>query len=175
MDIGQIALIAAIVVFMIIRRFLGQPLQAKSLVVPTLLTVWGIYQLRHDHVTALDAGFLAVSAVVGLAAGAARGTTIKIFSRDGHLWHRYRPVTLAVWVGTVLLRLGMSAGGHLAGVDLDTEATLLVMFGISLFAESGIVAIRAARTGVPYAPGRGSVDADGRRRGRRRSSVAGYR
>jgi hypothetical protein len=159
MDIGQIAIVAAVVIYVIFRRFTGQPLQAKTLLLPLALTAFGVYQMRHDHVSALDVGFLLISAILGLAAGAARGATIRIYTRDGHLWQRYRLATLGVWIATIALRFGLSAAGHWAGVDLNTGDTLMVMFGLSLLAEAGIVAARAARTGIPYAPGR----RDGRR------------
>jgi hypothetical protein len=163
MDIGQIALVAAVVVYLVVRRFTGQPLQAKALLVPLALTVFGTYQLRGDHLSALDVGFLLVSAIIGLAAGAVRGATIRIYTRDGHLWQRYRLVTLGVWIATIGLRFGLSAGGHAIGVDLSSGATLMLMLGVSLLAEGGVVASRAARTGIPYAPRRGDRRRDDRR------------
>jgi hypothetical protein len=154
MDIAQIVLVAGLVIFMIVRRFAGQPLQAKSMLIPLALTVWGGYQMRGDHFSAPDVAFLAISVLLGLAAGAARGVTIKIFTRDGHLWQRYRLATLGVWVALILVRLGMSAGAHRVGIHLDTTSTVLMMSGVSLIAETVVVSARAARTGIPYAPSR---------------------
>jgi hypothetical protein len=161
-SVAQAVLIAAVVIFVIVRRFAGRPLTARFLLVPVGLTVWGAYQLHGHRVSALDLGFLVISAIVGLALGVARGSTIQIYRRGGHLWQRYRPATLAVWVLTVLVRIGLSAGGHGVGVDLDTDSSLLLTFGISLIVEGAVVALRAGRTGVPFAPSR-------------RRSFAGYR
>ncbi|WP_345634051.1 hypothetical protein [Rugosimonospora acidiphila] len=152
MDIAQVILIAAIVIYMIIRRFAGRPLQAKSAILPLALTAWGLYQLRDDRITALDVGFLVVSAIIALGAGAARGATIRLYTRDGHLWQRYRPVTLAVWVLVIALRIGLSDLGQANGVTLNSTGTLLATLGASLIAETAVVSLRAARTAVPYAP-----------------------
>ena len=48
MDALQIVLVAAVVIFMIVRRFAGAPVQAKSFAVPIALTVYGIYSLDQD-------------------------------------------------------------------------------------------------------------------------------
>jgi hypothetical protein len=157
MNIAQLVLIAALVVLLIGRRFAGQPLRAQSLVIPVGLTVWGGYQLAGQHVTATDIGFLLGCAVLGVASGAARGVTVRLYPRDGHLWMRYRWLTLVVWAASIVLRIGLVAGGHLIGVRLSSSSTILLTFGISLIAEAGVIAARAARTGLPYAPGQRSL------------------
>jgi hypothetical protein len=162
MNIAELLLILALIGFVIARRFAGQPLGSRYLVVPLGVTIWGGYQLRDAHLTATDIVFLLVSAVVGLAVGAVRGLTIQLYSPDGYLWQRYRLATLAVWGAGILLRAGLAAVGHLAGVHLAGGATIIVTLGVSLLAEAGVVGARAVRTGVPFAP-------------RRRDMVAGRR
>jgi hypothetical protein len=152
MNIAQVLLIAAIVVLVIGRRFVGQPLRAQSWLIPVGLTVWAGYQLVDQHLTAGDIGFLLVSAVLGLASGAARGLTVHLYPRDGHLWMRYRWLTAVVWIASIALRVGLVLGGQLAGVKLSSGSTILLTLGISLIAEVAVVGARAARTGVPIAP-----------------------
>jgi hypothetical protein len=149
-----ILLIAAIVVLVIGRRFAGEPLRAKSLIIPLALTVWGLSQLRGQHLDAADLALLIVEGVVGLGLGALRGLTIRIYQRDGHLWMRYRWATLGVWVASIAVRFGFVFGAHLVGVHLSGNVASLVPLGASLLAESAVVAQRATRTGIPFAPDR---------------------
>jgi hypothetical protein len=153
MNAAQILLIAALVIFLIGRRFAGSPVGARSLLVPVGLTVWGFSQLSHQHgFGALDITLLSVEAVVAVAAGAARAATIKLYVRDGHLWQRYRLLTLGVWIAMIALRVGFIAAGDALGASLPTQGTLLVTFGLSLVVESLLVAKRAAATGTPIMP-----------------------
>jgi hypothetical protein len=154
MNLAQILLIVAVIIFVIVRRFASEPLQARSLLIPAGLTIWGGYQLRGHHLSAVDIAFLAVSLIIGFAGGAARGATVAIFTKNGHLWQRYRLTTLGVWVALILVRLGLMAAAHLVGADLATDQSTMLMLGASLLAETLVVGQRALRTGVPFAPSR---------------------
>jgi hypothetical protein len=153
MNFLTLALVVLLVGYLIARRFGGQPLRAQNLVLPLAITVFGGYQLRGHHLGPADLAFLAVEALLALAVGAARGATIHLYVRDGHLWQRYRWATLGVWVIAIALRVGLVAGGHLVGVSVATSSILLVL-GISLIGEALIVAQRARRTGTLFAPDR---------------------
>ena len=157
MNIARLLLIAAVVVLLIGRRFAGQPLRAQSLLIPVGLTAWAGYQLVGQHLTAVDIGFLLISAVLGLASGAARGITVRLYPRDGHLWMRYRWLTAVVWLASIALRIGLVAGGHLAGVGLSSASSIIFTLGVSLVAEVALVGYRASRTGIPYAAGQRAV------------------
>jgi hypothetical protein len=158
MNALQLVLIVAIVILVIGRRFMGQPLRAQSLLIPVGLTAWAGYQLiNQHHVTGTDIGFLLACALLGAASGAGRGVTVRLYPRDGHLWMRYGWLTAAVWVATIAVRAGLVIGGHLAGIGLSTTPTTVFTLGVSLVAEVLVVGARAARTGLPYAPGRRST------------------
>jgi hypothetical protein len=152
MDLVQVVLVAAVVVFVIAKRFAGTPLQAKSLLVPLALVVFGAVQLRGQQVSDRDVAFLGIEVVVGLVAGGLRGASIRIYTRDGHLWQRYGLATLGVWVAFIAFRIGMGAGEHLVGVHVSTTTSILLAFGASLLTESLVVGQRALRTGAPFAP-----------------------
>jgi hypothetical protein len=155
MDALQIMLVAAVIIFMIVRRFAGSPVQAKSLALPVALTVYGIYSLDqdlHGRFSAGDIALLAVEAIIGLLAGLGRGATIQLFLRGGHLWQRYTIATLAVWVALIVLRIGLASGGHAIGVSLPTGGTIMATFGLSLLAESLVVQNRAVAMGAAIMP-----------------------
>jgi hypothetical protein len=148
----EILLIVAAVVYVVAGRLAGQPLQAKRLVViPAAMTIYGLTQLGHPAAIAILT--LVVEAVIGFGLGLLRGITIHVYERAGHLWFRYRPLTLAIWAATIAVRVVIAVGAHLIGVNLPTLGAILVSFGLSLFGEAAVVAVRAQRLGVPYAPG----------------------
>jgi hypothetical protein len=152
MSIVEILLIVAAVVYVIAGRLAGQPLQAKRLVViPAAMTIYGLTHL--PHLDAIAIAGLAVEAAIGFGLGLLRGVTIHVYEKAGHLWFRYRPLTLAVWVATIAVRVVIAFGAHLVGVNLPTMGAILVSLGLSLFGEAAVIATRAQRLGVPYAPG----------------------
>jgi len=155
MDALQIVLVAAVVIFMIVRRFAGSPVQAKSLALPIALTAYGIYSLDqdvHGRFTAAEIALLAVEAFIGLLAGLGRGATIQLYLRGGHLWQRYTIATLGVWIALIVLRIGLASGGHVIGVSLPMGGTIMATFGLSLLVESLVVQKRAAATGAAIMP-----------------------
>lgn len=158
MNAAQILLIVAIVVLVIGRRFMGQPLRGQSLLLPVGVTAWGGYQLAgQHHLTGTEIGFLLLCALLGAASGAGRGITVRLYPREGHLWMRYTWLTAVVWIASIALRAGLVIGGHLAGIGLNTTSTTVLTLGVSLIAEVLVVGARATRTGLPYAPGRRSM------------------
>jgi hypothetical protein len=164
MNLVEIPLIAAAFGYVMWRRSAGEPLQARRLVIlPAALLVWGGYQVSRHHVTTLDVGLLVVEAAVALGLGLLRGLTIRVYEYAGHLWYRYRPLTLAVWVASALIRLGLGVGGHLLGASLATTVSLVFMLGVTFLGEAAVVGARALRTGVPFAPDRRSTPLAGAR------------
>jgi len=64
-----------------------------------------------------------------------------------------RPLTVVVWVGSLLVRVGQTAAGHAVGADSNVlGAALLGVLGLSLLAEALVVGKRALGAGVPFAP-----------------------
>jgi membrane protein CcdC involved in cytochrome C biogenesis len=155
MDALQIVLVAAVVIFMIVRRFAGAPVQAKSLALPIALTAYGIYALdqdMHGRFTVAEIALLAVEAIIGVLAGLGRGATIRLYLRGGHLWQSYTMATLGVWIALIVLRIGLASGGHTIGVSLPMGGTIMATFGLSLLVESLVVQKRAAATGAAIMP-----------------------
>jgi hypothetical protein len=151
----EIVLILALIAFMIWRRMAGQPLRAARLIVlPAVAVVLGLQELTGLAFHASTIAVLAIGVLTGIGTGAARGATVGIYERDGYLWYRYRALTVVIWLVIIPLRVGMVLAATAAGVALPTTGSLLVVLGVSFLAESGVIALRASRTGVPYAPSR---------------------
>ena len=156
---GLLALAA--IVYVLFRRLAGEPLEGRRLVVlPLILLIVGVSQLNGAHATSLDITVLVVEGAVAATLGAVRGLTVHVYERNGHLWYRYRPLTVVVWLASLLLRLGQVFAAHALGADSSVlSAALLPLLGLSLLGEALVVGKRALATGVPFAP-------QGSRRGR---------
>jgi hypothetical protein len=164
MDLTTALIAVAVVAYLLVRRFLGEPLQARRLILPPLiLIVWGGVNLSHVgsggtavHQALLDGVVVGFGAIVAVLGGVIRGLTVKVYVRDGHTWYRYGLMTVVVWLALIALRLGQSLAGHALGADQAVlNAALLLILGLSLLGEAAVVARRAIATGAPFAP-RGS-------------------
>jgi hypothetical protein len=133
-------LIAAGVLYVLVRRFRGEPLNARDLLAPpAFLLFFGIRAVDEFHLIYL------IPLAAGFAFGAFRGMTIRLFERDGHLWQRYTPWTLVVWVTSLgaSLGLGLLIGGH---------APTQLSIGVSMLGELFTIGAKALNTGIPFAP-----------------------
>lgn len=134
------ALIAAGVLYVLVRRFRGEPLNARDLLAPpAFLLFFGIRAVDEFHLIYL------VPLAAGFAFGALRGMTIRLFERDGHLWQRYTPWTLVVWVTSLGVSLGL---GLLIGEHAPTQLSI----GVSVLGELCTIGAKALNTGIPFAP-----------------------
>ena len=152
MSILQIVLIVAVAALVIGKRLTGRPVDTRrSVVMPGVLAVYGFFILQKaGTVTHTDQVWLAILAAVSVAIGLVRGTTIHLYERNGVLWARYRPITLLLWIGSIALRFGLDhvAVGEGAGKAVMASSTML-MFGLSLAAESLVVLPRAHASEIP--------------------------
>ncbi|MGZ3143330.1 DUF1453 domain-containing protein [Lentzea chajnantorensis] len=132
-------LIAAGVLYVLVRRFLGEPLNARDLLAPPVfLLFFGIRATTDFHASYL------LPLAAGFAFGVLRGVTTKLYERDGHLWQRYTPWTLLVWVASI----GVSTGlGFLIGGHAPTQLSI----GVSMLGELCAIGAKALNTGVPFA------------------------
>lgn len=153
MSIVQIILIVAVAALVIGKRLTGRPVDARrSVVMPGVLAVYGLFIL-HKSGTSLshtDQVWLAVQAIVSVAIGLVRGCTVRLYERDGHLWARYRPITLLLWLGSIAARFALEAAAVASGADKAAmTSSIMFLFGLSLAAESLVVLPRAYASGIP--------------------------
>jgi hypothetical protein len=152
----QIALIVAAIGYVLFSRFRGQPLRVRrAAVLPLVLAVLGGVDIAHalpHGLTGADVLFLVGGGLVAFAIGALRGTSVRIYPKDGVLWLRYRGITVAWWVASIAARFGLVAVAGSLGVSagLSTNSILLVA-GLNLLGEGVVALARGAATGVPFA------------------------
>jgi hypothetical protein len=153
MDILQILLIIAVAAVVIGKRMTGRPVDTRrSVVMPGVLAVYGAVIL-HKSGTPLsytDQTWLVLQGAVSVVIGMVRGCTIRLYERDGVLWARYRPSTLLLWIGSIAARFALEAAAVASGADRSAmTSSIMLLFGLSLAAESLIVLPRAHASRIP--------------------------
>ncbi|GII64595.1 hypothetical protein Skr01_46800 [Sphaerisporangium krabiense] len=145
--------VAGLIVAVVVRRFLGEPLNARNLFVPpAVLAGIGVHGLVNDvRPSGVHLVWVVSITVVGLLLGALRGATPRLFVRDGHLWQRYTPWTVLVWVLSAGTNFGLGALATLAGVP-EQVRPMTLSIGVSLLGEAIALGLRARAIGAPYAP-----------------------
>lgn len=154
MSFVQALVIVALIVWTLARRLAGQQLQARRmLMLPAVVTVWGVWQLDGVHLTASEAVLLGVQAVISIGLGGLRAMTIQVYLRDGVAWFRYRWLTIGLWAVTIAVRVVFAvATGALNPATSDAGIpSLLVGLGVGLLAEAGVVVARVTVRGLPLA------------------------
>jgi hypothetical protein len=168
MTFVQALVIVALIVWTLARRFVGQQLQARRMIIiPAILTVWAVWQLDGVHSTTPEVVLLGVQAAISIGLGGLRGMSIRVYLRDGVAWFRYRWLTIGLWLVTIAVRVVFAvATGALNPAASDAGIpSLLVGLGVGLLAEAGVVVARVAARGLPLA------ERPQRQRARRRSQA----
>ncbi|GAA3556192.1 hypothetical protein GCM10022222_44750 [Amycolatopsis ultiminotia] len=144
----EAVLIVAAIGYLLLRRLAGQPAQAKQmLVVPAVLTVIGLSDVKDVVHSPLALGFLVVTALLSAGIGALRGASIRLFEREGVVYMRYTAVTVVLLVVNVAVKFG--ANLLLGAIDQSQVAvlgnTLMLTLGVSMLLEGVVTMGRALR------------------------------
>ncbi|MGW3227258.1 DUF1453 domain-containing protein [Kitasatospora sp. NPDC001095] len=162
----HVGLIAAVVVVVVIRRLRGEPLNARDLFAPpVVLTGLGVWALAQRHgLGAADYGWIVAGAALGVALGAVRGATVRVYEREGVLWQRYTGWTFLVAALSLAVMAGFAALAAHFGLAADARPVQLSI-GVGFLGEALAVGLRGLSSGVPFAPeGQGSSPLDRLRR-----------
>ncbi|MCP2329088.1 hypothetical protein HDA40_007595 [Hamadaea flava] len=155
MNYAQILLIAAILVWTMVRRMAGQPVQSRRMVlIPIGVTIAGVAQLGSGHLPVADLLLLSLQAALSIGLGLARGASVQVFLRDGVAWCRYRWLTLGLWAATIGVRVvfAVVTGAFRSGGAASGLPSLLIGLGVGLLAEAAIVLVRVTSNELPMAP-----------------------
>lgn len=140
-------LIVAVVVVVIARQFRARPVNTgrRWWLLPAVLAVAalrepGILDAHHRTESAL---LLGAELLVGLGMGAAWAWTTRIWTEpDGVVWTKSTRAGAMVWLGGLLVRVGLFALGAALGVHQDSSALMLGL-ALLLLVRSGILQWRA--------------------------------
>ncbi|MGF1238888.1 DUF1453 domain-containing protein [Streptomyces sp. 2-6] len=138
--------ILAVAALVITRQFRARRLDTdrRWWVLPAILAVVALREpgmLDAHHRTA-SALLLAVEMLVGLGIGAGWAWTTRIWTEpDGAVWTKSTRASIAVWLGGILLRVGLFGIGALLGVHQDSAAVMLAL-AATLLVRSGVLVQR---------------------------------
>ncbi|WP_415646431.1 hypothetical protein, partial [Stackebrandtia soli] len=146
-----IVLLVIAVIFVIAKRSIGEPLNARDLLVaPLILTGVGVHEIAGEGgVRVHDGLWLAGTVLVGLACGFLRGATIRLAIRDGVLWQRYTGVTFLTWFLTLAVSGGFSLLASWGGMT-EAARPIALSIGIGMVGEAIALVVRAYSDGRPY-------------------------
>lgn len=149
---GNIVIGLLVLAWLISSQLRRKPLNARTrlgliLAVVGLAETWNFAQ--HTHLTGRDVTLTGLSIVIGLGLAVARAWTVRVWAGQGNAWQQGTWVTALLWVAGL--------GQHLL---LDTlvvsglgSASLLLYFGVVIFAQRLVVLSRARSRGlVPVSP-----------------------
>ncbi|GAA1022455.1 MULTISPECIES: DUF1453 domain-containing protein [Amycolatopsis] len=146
----EIVLIVAAIGYLMVRRLMGEPAQAKQmLILPAVLSVVGLSTLSGEVKTPASMIFLVGTAAVSVALGVLRGMSVRISRRDGTAFVRYTALTVALWVANIVVKIGVNlALDAFAPQDAGGVAnSMLLTIGVGILAEGLVVLYRALRAG----------------------------
>ncbi|ADD42557.1 hypothetical protein [Stackebrandtia nassauensis] len=145
--------VLALVAYLIVRRLSGEPLNARDLCGPPLiLTGIGVYEvLKADGLNPADYAWAAGGVVIGIGFGALRGSTVRLFVKNGVLWQRYTGRTFVVWIVSLVASGGFALLAKFAGMHPEARPTTLAI-GIGLLGEMAVVGLRALASGQRFSP-----------------------
>jgi hypothetical protein len=146
--------VIGIIGFVIYQQLAGQLLQGKRLVVlPAVVTVIGFVGLRGHHMGPADIAWLTVGAAGSLLIGLAFGLITRLEARNGVLWGKLPLRGLWLWAALLAWRvlimvLAARTGAHVAA----STTPLLFTLGLNRLGQAAVIAARAVRAGIPFAP-----------------------
>lgn len=144
----EILLVVALVGYMLVRRLLGEPAQAKRmLLLPAVLAVIGLSSAGDVLHDSAQLGFLVVTTLVSVGIGGLRGLSIRVFVRDGIVNMRYTGMTIVLWVVNIAVKLGGNFLLSTVDPHADGGNTLMLTLGAGLLTEGVVVLAKAMRTG----------------------------
>ncbi|AHH98421.1 DUF1453 family protein [Kutzneria albida] len=144
----QIVLVLAAVCYVLVRRMMGEPAEAKRmLVLPAVLGAIGLSQVSADLKSPLSILFLVLTAGISVVIGALRGASVRVSARDGLAFVQYTGVTVALWVANLAVKFG--ANFVLRAIDPQDAAalgnSLLLTLGAGMLVEGLVVLAKAVR------------------------------
>lgn len=156
---ANVLIVLLVLGLVLVRQLRPQRInEARLFTLPVILVIVGVMQgglIDHAH-EVLSAALLAVEAVAGLLLGAMRAATMRLWREpDGSLWRRGGALTIAAWIVSIAVRVGLLGIAYWLGVKTGS-GNLIAFLGVSLLAQYAIIDLRsrslpATRTGANVA------------------------
>lgn len=155
--LSTVPVVIAVVALVVIRQIRPQRVVVGSRwwAVPAVLAFLALREpgLLDAHHRPASVIFLAADLLTGVIMGAAWASTSRIWTEpDGSVWARGTKATAAVWIGGIVVRVGLVGLAALMGVHQGQGALMLALAG-SLLVRFGVLVWRAQLVGAVPAKG----------------------
>ena len=146
----EVVLIIAAVCYVMFRRVMGEPAQAKRmLLLPVVLMALGFSDVSGAGHNPVAMAFLISTAAVSIVFGGLRGLSTRFSERDGIAQVHYTGATIALWVLSLAAKFGLnllfrSADPHAAAAAGNS---LLLTLGAGMLLEGAVTLHRAMGAG----------------------------
>jgi hypothetical protein len=152
-----IVAVVSIVLYVIGRQLMGEPIRGKRLVVlPAVLAIAGVAAVASGHghhPTPIDIVLLVVGDAVAVVIGVRQGLSLRLEARRGSLWGQMPVRSLWLWGALIACRGILDGFGDAVGAHVATgSAAILMTLGVNRLAQAAVVAPRALGAGIPFAP-----------------------
>jgi hypothetical protein len=149
-----VAVAVAVVAVVVGRQLLGEPIRAKRpIVLPLALAAVGLANLNGARPGPLDLIMVSLAATSAVVIGLGQGRTMRLSERDGFLWAQLPPRGLWWWAALIGSRLLFGVLATVVGADVAASgAAITLVLGLNRLSQAGVVAMRAVRAGIPFAP-----------------------
>jgi hypothetical protein len=145
----EVLLIIAAVCYVMFRRVIGEPAQAKRmLVLPAILVAMGLSDVSGAEHNAAAMTFLIATAAISIAFGALRGRSTRLSEQDGIAYVHYTATTIVLWLLSLAVKFGLNFAFQTADPHAATAAgnSLLLTLGAGMLVEGAITLNRAVHT-----------------------------
>lgn len=143
LDIAAGLLITA---FLVWNQMRSRPIVPQRLaLIPVILVIIGLIQ-RGSVVpgTGLGVGILLLGLLLAVGFGVARGRVATVWRGSGdQLWRRGGRLLLALWVVSIVVKLGVDLGGSHVGAPIP-GGDLFLELGVTLAAQNVVLLMRSA-------------------------------
>jgi hypothetical protein len=144
--LANIAIYAALIIFVIARRMIGRPVGAARhlFALPVIIVVIGWGDATKGLGKPAAVTLTVAGCAIGLLFGLLRGRADRISTRDGAPYVQWTWLSLGLFVGNLLVKLCLDLAGVAAGETFaDAGHSLILSLGLTLLGESVIIWYRS--------------------------------
>jgi uncharacterized membrane protein len=148
--LANIAIYLALVVFLVAKRMIGNPVgPAKKLfALPVIIAVIGWGDATKGVHRPVEVILIAAGCAISLAFGLWRGRVDRLSARDGAPWVQWTWLSLGLFAANLIVRLVLDLVGVAAGETVATAAhSLILTLGLTLLGEAVVVWYRSGGVG----------------------------
>lgn len=147
MTAANIAVYAALIIYLLARKMIGQPLREgrKLLVLPVLVTIIGYGDLGHGGtLKATEIGLIVLGSAISLVLGAWRGAADRLSERDGARYVQWTWFCLGLFASNLVIKLILDVVGLEAGsTGSQVGRSLVFTLGLTMLGEAVILWLRS--------------------------------